>query len=90
MKRRIHVDPEDFDGYAVRTDKTGKFGIYTRGYNCRLAKFNANTYHLQRVLAKLFDRAAAPSVPKKRKRKPIISGAFAMDVGDNQGWGKKR
>lgn len=28
---------------------------------------------------------------KRRRRKPkqVINGAFAMDVGDNQGWGRR-
>lgn len=91
MKRRLHVDPEWFDEYEVRTGKDGKSGIYLREFNVRLATFNCNTGAIQSRLKLLFDRAVAPAPPKpKRKRKPVISGPFSMDIGDNQGWGKKR
>lgn len=59
-----------FEDYEVREGKDGKPGIYTRDYNCRLATFNANTHALQTRLKLLFERANAPKIKPKRKRKP--------------------
>lgn len=76
-----------FDSYEVREGRDGKVGIYTRDYNCRLATFNANTFHLQTALKALFDRAHKPPTVKKRKRTNLVrdkigGGAFMNDVGD--------
>lgn len=52
MKRKA-----DWADYEVRTGSDGKPGIYLRDFNLRLATFNANTAHIQIILAELFGRA---------------------------------
>lgn len=60
---------EWFKPYRVDIGKDGRYGIYTRDFNCRLATFNANTAALQTRLRLLFDRANKPVAIKKRRRK---------------------
>ena len=48
-----------FSGNRPRKD--GKWGIYLRAYNVRLATFSDNSDHLREALAKMFDAAHALS-----------------------------
>lgn len=59
---KMPVEPtlEWFKPFRVDIGKDGKYGIYARDFNCRLATFNANTHALQSRLRLLFDRANAP------------------------------
>jgi hypothetical protein len=46
-----------WEDYRVDIGSDGKYGIYTRNYNCRLATFNVGTLALQTRLRLLFDKA---------------------------------
>jgi hypothetical protein len=87
--------PEWLKDYRIDIGKDGKYGIYTRDYNCRLATFNANTHALQNQLRLLFDHASLPVPvrPKRKKRRTprvvdrVGGGAFMEDVHNGGGFG---
>ena len=58
-----------FSGNKPRKD--GKWGIYLRAYNVRLATFSDNSDHLQKALTKMFDSAHALSESWKKVGKRI-------------------
>lgn len=58
----------DLCAYDVRRGGDGKMGIYLRGYNVRLAIFNANSASLQTALLIVFDRANRRAVKKAKPR----------------------
>lgn len=58
------TEPFKAQDYEVRKGGDGKWGIYTRGYNVRVAVFAPNSYYLRENLGKIFDDAFARSKAK--------------------------
>lgn len=59
---------EWFENYEVRVGDDGKPGIYTRGYNVRLATFNRNTAAIQTRLKLMFNHAH--TIEENRRKRP--------------------
>lgn len=55
--------------YEVRQGRDGKWGIYTRAYNCRIATFAANSFGLRSALDRMFMAAYTLKQSNKLKFK---------------------
>lgn len=63
------------EAYEIRRGGDGKVGIYTRGYDVRMATFNANSASLQRALKGVFDRAVAAQRKAEALRRATSCGS---------------
>lgn len=68
--------------YCVREGGDGKWGIYLREYNCRLATFSANSAALRDALTMMFNTAhaivaseqtALDKLPKLREKSKMVT-----------------
>lgn len=79
--------------YDVRAGRDGKFGIYTRKYDVRLATFAPNSAALRNALARMFNAANAlkqSEITKFKRSKLPVGKQIALRQADerkiNKGW----
>lgn len=79
--------------YEVRAGRDGRFGIYTRKYDVRLATFAPNSAALRNALARMFNAANAlkqSEITKFKRSKLPVGKQIALRQADerkiNKGW----